>query len=92
MRGRIIIQCHALLQLASKFCLGGTNMLLPVVVSLCLLTIGRTAVLNPRNQFQQQPSNSWAVEIEGGKEKANEIAEKHGLVNLGQVCYCTLYS
>ena len=72
-------------------------MLLHVVFSLCLLTIGRTAILNPKNQFQQREtllSNSWAVEIHGGKEKANKIAEKHGLVNLGQVCYCipSLYS
>ena len=68
-------------------------MLLHVVFSLCLLTIGRTAISNPKKQFQQHEpllSNSWAVKIEGGKEKANEIAEKHGLVNLGQVCYCIL--
>ena len=30
-------------------------------------------------------SNSWAVEIEGGNDKATEIAQKHGFVNLGQV-------
>ena len=30
-------------------------------------------------------SNSWAVEIEGGNDKANEIAHKHGFTNLGQV-------
>ena len=30
-------------------------------------------------------SNSWAVEIEGGNDKANYIAHKHGFMNLGQV-------
>lgn len=30
-------------------------------------------------------SNSWWIEIEGGEAKANEIARKHGLVNLGKV-------
>ena len=32
-----------------------------------------------------QWSNSWSVEIAGGEEKANEIARKHGLVNMGKV-------
>ena len=30
-------------------------------------------------------TNSWAVEITGGDEVANRIAEKHGFNNMGQV-------
>ena len=30
-------------------------------------------------------SNSWAVEVRGGAEKAEELARKHGFTNLGQV-------
>ena len=30
-------------------------------------------------------SNSWAVEVTGGKDKADEIAERHGFINLGAV-------
>ena len=29
--------------------------------------------------------NSWAVEVVGGKEMANDLARKHGFVNRGQV-------
>ena len=29
--------------------------------------------------------NDWAVEIHGGMEMANKIADKHGFINLGQV-------
>ena len=30
-------------------------------------------------------SNSWVVELDGGKEEADKLAERHGFVNLGQV-------
>ena len=30
-------------------------------------------------------SNSWVVEIEGGIERADEVAKRHGVINLGQV-------
>lgn len=30
-------------------------------------------------------SNSWAVEVAGGANVADRIAEKHGFTNLGQV-------
>ena len=30
-------------------------------------------------------SNSWAVEIVGGKDMADRIAETHGFINMGQV-------
>lgn len=31
-------------------------------------------------------TNHWAVRITGGPEHADEIAEKHGFLNMGQVC------
>ena len=31
-------------------------------------------------------SNSWAVEVDGGRMVADEIANKHGFINRGQVC------
>lgn len=31
-------------------------------------------------------SDSWVVEIDGGKDQADKVAEDHGFVNLGQVC------
>lgn len=33
----------------------------------------------------QQFSDSWVVEVDGGKEKANELAARHGFINLGEV-------
>lgn len=30
-------------------------------------------------------SNSWAVEVNGGPHIANQLAEKHGFINKGQV-------
>lgn len=33
----------------------------------------------------QQYSSQWAVHIEGGQQAADEIAEKHGFQNLGEV-------
>lgn len=31
-------------------------------------------------------TNHWAVRITGGREHADEIAEKYGFLNMGQVC------
>lgn len=31
-------------------------------------------------------TNHWAVRITGGQENADEIAEKYGFLNMGQVC------
>ena len=30
-------------------------------------------------------TNTWAVEVEGGKEQADAVAEKYNFVNKGQV-------
>ena len=36
-------------------------------------------------------SNSWAVEVTGGKDKADEIAERHGFINLGAVSMTMIF-
>lgn len=30
-------------------------------------------------------SDSWVVEVEGGRDEADKLADEHGFVNLGQV-------
>ena len=48
----------------------------------------------PLIQYQKiviRYSNSWAVEVTGGKDKADEIAERHGLVNLGAVSMTIIF-
>ena len=32
-------------------------------------------------------SNTWSVEVLGGAEEADAVAQKHGLINRGQVTY-----
>ena len=32
-------------------------------------------------------TNSWAVEVAGGRTVANEVARRHGFLNMGQVSY-----
>ena len=41
--------------------------------------------LETEDQEETKYCNDWAVEIHGGIEMANEIADKHGFMNLGQV-------
>ena len=66
---------------------------------LCLLQASlSSAVLVPHARFTssqlrekaQQPvavqySNDWAVQIQGGLETINTIANTHGFINMGQV-------
>ena len=69
--------------------------MMSLVIFLCkfsLLHIFATAALHEGISQENQPltgavksTNSWAVEVEGGLEKANTIARRHGLINLGQV-------
>ena len=33
----------------------------------------------------QRYSDSWVVEVEGGREEANVLAARHGFINIGQV-------
>ena len=39
-----------------------------------------------------QYSNRWSVQIEGGKEEADRLAQKHGFVNEGKVRWYKVYS
>ena len=60
------------------------------VVLLCSLL----CAIVPLTQSQKtviRYSNSWAVEVTGGKDKADEIAERHGLVNLGAVSMTLIF-
>ena len=41
--------------------------------------------LETADQEGMKYCNDWAVEIHGGMEMANKIADKHGFINLGQV-------
>lgn len=35
-------------------------------------------------------SNTWAIQIDGGKDEADRIAKKLGYINTGQVSYAEL--
>ena len=69
---------------------GGTIIVSIIMVKILLLellvlaAVVRAVVVKHAGPFVGW-SNSWAVEIEGGNDKATEIAQKHGFVNLGQV-------
>ena len=54
----------------------------------CVLVIQLAGAVSPLVPVQY--TNSWAVEVAGGEEKANAIAEKHGLINAGKVCKSVL--
>ena len=53
-------------------------------IVLCSLLCS-TVPLTYSQKIAVRYSNSWAVEVTGGKDKADEIAKRHGLVNLGPV-------
>ena len=48
-----------------------------------LFVVATNAFLN--HDEDEIYSNSWAVEVEGGIEAAQKIAEKHGFVHVGKV-------
>ena len=54
------------------------------VILLCSLLCS-TVPLTQSQKIVTRYSNSWAVEVTGGKDIANEIAERHGFINLGAV-------
>ena len=41
--------------------------------------------LGTTHQENTKYCNDWAVEIHGGMEMANNLADKHGFINLGRV-------
>ena len=56
----------------------------------CVLAVYRVAAIAviPADLSDSPPvqyTNSWAVEVSGGEEKANALAAKHGFVNTGKV-------
>ena len=60
------------------------------IVLLCSLLCSTVSLI----QYQKiviRYSNSWAVEVTGGKDKADEIAERHGLINLGAVSMTMIF-
>ena len=67
-------------------------MLLYMVATLSVLCIANGALtgLNNNGDYSHKVTsllytNSWAVEIHGGLDIANDIAQRHGLINMGQV-------
>lgn len=55
----------------------------PVSQLVCLFMV--VVVLVPAMSLEKRYSNSWAVEVKGGHEVAEQLARKHGFINRGQV-------
>ena len=62
------------------YCPAVSVMLLIIVAYLLVIQLNFIAV-SPSVQY----ADSWAVEVTGGFEKANDLAKKHGLINSGKV-------
>ena len=60
------------------------------IVLLCSLVCS-TVPLTQSQKIVIRYSNSWAVEVTGGKDKADEIAERYGLINLGAVSMTMIF-
>ena len=60
------------------------------VVLLCSLLCSIVS-LTQSQKIVIRYSNSWAVEVTGGKDKADEIAERHGFINLGAVSMTLIF-
>ena len=66
-------------------------------IILFLVTLSSFRLISGRLSFAQAAAeqqelvvhytNTWAVEVRGGTEEADELAHKHGLINRGQVKY-----
>ena len=56
-----------------------------VTIASVKVTNGRAPV-SPYREERPRYTNSWAVQVVGGRRAADELARKHGLVNHGQVC------
>ena len=63
------------------------------IVLLCTVCslVCSTVPLTHSQKIVTRYSNSWAVEVTGGKDKADEIAERHGLINLGAVSMTMIF-
>ena len=70
-----------------------TTLVISVLLTISIITtpiLATPSFAEAVAQQQQQTqvvhySNSWAVEVQGGVEEADALAQKHGLINYGQV-------
>ena len=68
-----------------------TTLVISVLLTISIITtpiLATPSFAEAVAQQQQQVvhySNSWAVEVQGGVEEADALAQKHGLINYGQV-------
>lgn len=61
------------------------NALRLIQITCCLITISLTTHTTHAVTDQDVYSNTWAVHIEGGHEKAKQIAGDHGFVFVDEV-------
>ena len=57
------------------------------LLNLCVLILASHQVVSLAAP-ETRHSNSFAVEVQGGRDKADEIAAKHGFINMGPVRTC----
>lgn len=62
----------------------------PVRQLVCLFMV--VVLLVPATSLEKRYSNSWAVEVKGGHEVAEQLARKHGFINRGQVPIHDMYT
>jgi furin len=70
-----------------------TTLVISVLLTISIITtpiLATPSFAEAVAQQQQQTqvvhySNSWAVEVQGGVEEADALAQKHGLINYGQI-------
>ena len=58
---------------------------LALVVVNCLQVSRRSLATYHDEKVMMGYSGSWIVELEGGMEEADRVADRHGFINLGQV-------
>ena len=96
----VIIRLHRTVYARRRtFATGMTLVMVKAVIILFLVTLSSFRLTSGRLSFAQTAAeqqelvvhyaNTWAVEVRGGTEEANELALKHGLINRGQVSKCT---
>jgi hypothetical protein len=68
--------------------MSSNGLVIVCVVLLSLLLAPSTSVSDDRVLSQSKGefyTNSWAVEVAGGRAVADDVATRHGFVNVGQV-------
>lgn len=51
-------------------------------VSSIIVTVNGAALIQPDSLLY---TNTWAVEVHGGAQVADEVAQRHGMINMGRV-------